>query len=76
MKTNLKIKQDPKNPVPAEVIADALIKLSRAIKVLEETKLNRRAIVILLSHSSRVNMTDVEKVVDSLASMETDWIKK
>ena len=74
-KKSVKVKQDEEKPVPKEVLAQAIVDIAAAGKRLAGAKLNRKAIVLLLSYSSGVNRTDVNAVLDSIADLEREYLR-
>lgn len=70
------VKQDPNNEVPAEVLATAIVNVSRAAQQLLSSRLTKRAIVILLHESSGVGKRDIEYVLDHAASLAAVYIKQ
>lgn len=58
--------QDPENIIEVPVLAEAIMGISRAMDKLLFSKLNKKAIVILVSHDSKVPQRDVIAVMDSI----------
>ena len=74
--TKVVIPQDEKQPVEKNVLAKAVVDLSRAADALKRSSgLNDKAIIILLSHSSRCNRETVTAVLDSLRNIERDYCR-
>ena len=61
---------------PIEIIENAIITLAEGMKKFDKSRLKQSAIVTLLVRSSGVNRTDVEKIMDCLADLETLYLKK
>lgn len=59
-----------------EGIATNLAELSRAVRSFLNGPLKRRAIVVLLAHSSQMHQNKVEAVLKALEDMEGEWINK
>ena len=68
--------KDEANPVPAEVIADAIVEISKAMKALSNTRLTRRALVTLIAYESKVPRRDIEIVLNNLDRLEDTWLKR
>lgn len=66
----------PDNPVPAEVMEQAIVEIGKAMKRINETRLTRRAIVVLIHHHSKVALGTVELVLNNLDALEDTWLKK
>ncbi len=69
------IKQDEKKPIPAEIIAGSIIKISKSMKELSETRLARNTIVTLIHANSKVSKKHIELVLNNLEAMEVIWLK-
>jgi len=57
-------------------IAENISRLAGSVQVLLEGKLKKRAIVLLLVDSSGLPQYQVSNLLDSIANLENDWIKK
>lgn len=68
--------KDEENPIPVEIIADAIVKISKAMQALNETRLTRRALVTLIHDSSKVSRRDIEIVLNNLDRLEDTWLKR
>ena len=68
-----KIIQDKDNPIPREVLGQAIITISESIQKLTASGLNRKAIVVLLHDSTRIGKKDIELVLDGLACLKKDY---
>lgn len=72
----VKIKQQPDVPeVPVEITAQSIEAIAAGMKKLNNTRLTRRALVILIAEQSHVNRGDILKVLDSLDTLEKTWLK-
>lgn len=67
--------QNPESPIPAEIIAQSIIDLAKAAKILSTTRLTRRAIVTLIHDNSCVGRRDIEMVLNNLEALEETWLK-
>jgi hypothetical protein len=70
--SRLNVEQGEK-PVDRKVLAEAIVNISRAFLALRSTGLNRKAIVLLVSHSAKVRQMDVEAVLDSLENLRREY---
>lgn len=59
-----------------EQIASNIASLATAVKGLLNGPLKRKALVVLLTSSSKLAQWQVEKVLEALESMEGDWLNK
>lgn len=59
-----------------ERIAGNIANLAKAVHSLLNGPLKRKALVILLAHSSGQSQKAVEEILKALESMEADWLSK
>lgn len=57
-----------------EKIASNIAKLARAVEGLLKGPIRRKALVILLAHSSGQTQKAVEEVLTALSTLERDWL--
>lgn len=79
------VKTDEENPESVEIIADSIIKISDAFERIEKGKLSRRALILLIQYNCEqvgrgyrkkpISQGDVEKVLDSIATLKRAYIK-
>ena len=62
-------------PIERTVLASSIVELAKAAKRLLYGPLNDRALVVLLSDSSKVGRSDVLAVLQSLRSLERDYVR-
>ena len=67
------VEQDKENPVPKKILAQAIVDISAAVKRLAASGLNRKAIVVLLSHDSGQPQYVIENVLSSLEQLSRDY---
>lgn len=70
------IKKNDKNPEPMEVIAEAIIEVSRGFKKLSNSKLQQRVIVLLIKDITGQSISDIEKVLYAATRLENKYIKQ
>lgn len=58
-----------------DTLADRLKAISTSLQNILDSGLNRRAIVVLLHDSTRVNKRDIEAVLDGLNAIEKNYCK-
>lgn len=61
-------KSDP--PESKEVLAEAIVKISDGFDAMLKSGLNRRAVIILLNHRTKVSMGDIRIILDGLKQMK------
>jgi len=68
--------EQQRNREIVESIAKNIAALARAVDSLLHGPLRRQALVVLLSHSAKVNKETVNAVLDALSGLEKDWLNK
>lgn len=76
MKNEVHIKQQLGKEVPAEIIAQSIVEISKGMNALNSTRLTRRAIVTLIHETSKIARRDIEIVLNNLDQLEKVWLKK
>ena len=75
-KPQAKIIQDEQKPVEKNILAQAVVRISEAASDLRRSSgLNDRALVLLISASSKVGKPDVEAVLRSLENLKRDYCR-
>lgn len=68
-------------PIAVDVIAEAIISISKGVKVLTGSRLKRGALVLLIQHASptlngrSITRREVEAVLDGIESLEKQYLK-
>lgn len=63
-------------PGPAtEVIAESIVQIGEAMRKLEGSRLNRRALIVLLQDVTKLSRGHIENVLDSLGALERIYLK-
>lgn len=71
----VKIVQDQERPVAAEIIAQSIVDIQKAMDALNKTRLTRHAIIILIQEKSKISRRDIELVLNNLDKLEKLWLK-
>lgn len=71
MAPKINVVQPEGEEIHVDVLAEAIVKISAEMARINDSRLNRKALLVLLSHSTGLTQRDVANVVDSLASLET-----
>lgn len=71
----LVIKQDPKNPIPAEILAASIIDIAKAAKLVTQGKLTRNCLAALIKDKTGISKNQILIVLEALDSLEKDWLK-
>ncbi len=73
------VKNNDENPIPTEIIAESIIKISDAITKMKSTKLTDRVIYLLIKDSisgSNIGLRDIETVLNAAKDLSKNYIKK
>lgn len=70
------IKKNEQNPEPMEIIAKAIIDVSRGFKKINEGPLNQRVVVLLIKDLTGLSIADIERVLNAAAKLERVYIKQ
>ncbi len=75
--TRIRIVEDPEQPSEREILADAIVRLSKAAQALTQgSGLNHRAIVVLLHDHSRVPKRNIEALLRAMQQLEREYCRK
>lgn len=58
-----------------QAIAEGVVHVSRAIKDLEKGKLNDKALLVLMAHSTGLSQSVIKKVLTGLSQLEELYVK-
>lgn len=67
--------QPPAEQIPAEVLADAIVKIADGMRALNESRLKRDAVVTLIARTSKISRSNIEIVLNNLEELERTWLK-
>jgi hypothetical protein len=74
-KAKVVVTQKPDEPVvEKQVLATAIVNISKAFNALRNGGLNRHAIEVLVHDASKVGKPDVRAVLDSLEQLRKDYL--
>ena len=79
VKQTVTVKTDEENPEPVELIADSIIKISDAFDKIKNSRLNERAVILLIKDSisgNAIGLKDIENVLHAAASLKKNYIKQ
>lgn len=71
----LAVKPDPEKPITPEVMEKAIVELSAGVKQMLGTRLNERAIVLMLHDFTGVSKRDIKLTLGGMASLEAAYLK-
>lgn len=79
MKTKKPVKvivhQDPEKEIPVEILAKSISDIAKGMKQISESRLSKRALMLLIRDSSNVSLGEIERVLKSLDSLERVYLK-
>lgn len=67
------VKGDP--PESTEILAEAIVRLGDAVKKLDASGMNRKAIILLLNDATKVNKTDIAAILDAIPRLRGWYCK-
>ncbi len=70
------VKQNPENEIPVEVLAEHIERLSKVGAQLDASRLNRKAIVLLLHDITKVPKRDIEFILNALPRLKDFYLKR
>lgn len=71
----LKVTQDPSKPVEREILAEAIVRMSKSVQALRASGLNERALVALVHDHCRLPKSDIERVLHALDRLAKDYTR-
>ena len=82
-RTSLDVVNDPDKPVHRQILSEAIVRISAAMKMLIGSGLNRRAIVVLVhdaiatdSRGRKIGLMQIGEVFDALEELEDRYCIK
>lgn len=75
-KQTITVKTNEENPEPVEVIAQSIITISEGIEKINQSRLKRRAVLLLINDITGVGLTTIEKVLDAAVKLKDHYIKQ
>jgi hypothetical protein len=75
MSKPVSVKRDETNPEPVEIIARSIIEIADAMKRINASRLNRKAVVILIQAATGHSKSTIVDVLDCLTTLEKLYLK-
>lgn len=72
---NLVVKQDPKNEIPVEIMAQAIVDVQNGMNAINKSRASRAMIVALIKDKSGLTKGVIELVLNNLDAIEKTWLK-
>lgn len=63
----------PEKPIERPVLATAIMEISKAFRTLNQSGLNKKAIVVLVAHLAGQSQSTVRSVLDALSNLEREY---
>lgn len=74
-KQTITVKTDEENPQPVEIIAQSIIDISNAFQKINESRLNRRALVLLIRDQTNLGMNEINLVLNIVPKLKDIYLK-
>lgn len=69
------VKQDPENPLPIEILAESIVKVSDGMKAVFDAGLTRRALVILIhDRLNGITRESIGAVLDTIPELKDHYL--
>lgn len=78
MAKKITIKKDPENEIPVEIFEQAIVDISTGFSKFENSRLTKRAIILLVQDaagSQRVSRQQVQDVLEAAAALAKTYLK-
>jgi hypothetical protein len=75
MAKTVKIVKDPDDPQPLEVMEKAIIDIAEGARKILSSRLNQRAILVLLRDATNEPLVTIERVLNAAASLDKNYLK-
>jgi hypothetical protein len=74
--TRVNVVQDPDNPVPFDVMADAIVQLSKLGEAMRNSRLERKVVLLLLHDMTGINIGVIGVILDAIPQLEKLYLKQ
>ena len=75
MTQKIAVKQNPESKVPVEIMAEAIERISRSMRYINQSRVSRKMIVALIHDNSKLGKRDIEIVLNNLDALEKNYLK-
>ena len=75
MSTRVKVKKSADKPETTEILAEAIVRIGEAFAKLQESGLNRKAIVILIQAETKLSRQQINLVLNALTQLRGWYCK-
>jgi len=70
------VKINEENPEPEELIASSIIQLAEGVEKLNKSRLNQRAILVLLKDMTGISMNQIDRILKAVGQLKTHYLKE
>jgi len=77
-KQTITVKTNEENPEPIELLAEAIIEISNAYKKIQNSRLKKRAILLLIRDMTtypQMGLKEIELILDTVPRLAEYWLK-
>ena len=74
-KTKAAVPRPQPTPVDRQTLAEAIVRVSDGMRKLTGSGLNRKAIIVLLQHSTKVSNKQITAVLDGLDELAKEYTR-
>jgi hypothetical protein len=71
----VKVVHNEVDPEPIEIIAQSIIDIDAAMKAINNTRLSRRAVVLLIKDQTNLSIGDINRVLTAIGELKKYYIK-
>lgn len=75
-KQTITVKSDEQNPEPLELIAQSIIEVADAFQKINNSRLKRRAVVLLLKDMTNLGVREIELILDCAPKLKDYYTKQ
>lgn len=75
-KSSTVVPREGEEPLPVKIIEDAIVEIAAGMRAINNTRLTRKAVVVLLHDYSKLAKRDIEAVLDAMENLEAAYLKK
>ncbi len=65
----IRVTQDPEKPIAKDVLAEAIVKISKAATELRASGINEHGVIVLLAHETKLGRTTIKMVLNALGEL-------
>lgn len=70
------IKVSEENPEPLELIAKSIVDIAEAIEKINNSKLSRRTVVLILQDATGITQREINMILDLAPKLRSTYLKK